>query len=139
MENFLAIFNIYLSQKLSRKWAQREHCLCLSLMSEACPEARASSRVGRARDSGSGACLLVDGAGTWAGVSCCRVLGALGLGPGHWYLRPGSGLSCRQGEVQGRLWAQPLCLWVGCILTQLITWLEMSQYWSLQAFGWTCS
>ena len=34
-------------------------------MSETCPEPRASSLVARARDSGSGACALVGGAGTW--------------------------------------------------------------------------
>ena len=44
-----------------------EHCMCLSLMSEACPEARASSLVGRARDFGSGTCPLLSGAGTWGG------------------------------------------------------------------------
>ena len=48
-------------------------------MSEACPEARASSLVGRARDSGSGACLLVGGAGTWRGL----LLQGTG-GPGSW-------------------------------------------------------
>ena len=138
MENFLAIFNIDLWQKLSRKWAQREHCMCLSLMNEACPGARASSLVGRSRDSGSGACPLLSGAGTWGGVSCFRVLGALNLRPVRWCLRPGSGFSGRHGNVQALLWAQPLCLWMGCVLTQLVAWLEMSQYWSLQAVGWTC-
>ena len=112
--------------------------MCLSLMNEACPGARASSLVGRSRDSGSGACPLLSGAGTWGGVSCFRVLGALNLRPVRWCLRPGSGFSGRQGNVQALLWAQPLCLWMGCVLTQLVAWLEMSQYWSLQAVGWTC-
>ena len=70
-------------------------------MGEACPEARAGSLVGGARDWG-----LVP-AHWWLelgpGVSGCRALEVPGLVLMHWCVGPGSGPSNGQGCVQGRL------------------------------------